>query len=77
MVGSDEEGDFSLNISPVMLDDNAKYQCQVSAGVNGKLHGLLLPLLTNKLTKIDKSNHTKFVFFSFSSSFSTSSGMKI
>lgn len=36
MVGSDEEGDFSLDISPVMLDDNAEYQCQVSPGANGK-----------------------------------------
>ncbi|KAG5684445.1 hypothetical protein PVAND_013679 [Polypedilum vanderplanki] len=35
MVGSDEEGDFSLDISPVMLDDNAEYQCQVSPGANG------------------------------------------
>lgn len=26
MVGSDEEGDFSLNIYPVTLDDDAKYQ---------------------------------------------------
>jgi hypothetical protein len=30
MVGSDEEGDFSLDIYPVMLDDDAEYQCQVS-----------------------------------------------
>jgi Immunoglobulin I-set domain len=29
MIGSDEEGDFSLAISPVMLDDDAEYQCQV------------------------------------------------
>lgn len=36
MVGSDEEGDFSLDIYPVMLDDNARYQCQVSPGANGK-----------------------------------------
>lgn len=36
MVGSDEEGDFSLDISPVMLDDNARYQCQVSPGTNGE-----------------------------------------
>jgi Immunoglobulin I-set domain len=35
MVGSDEEGDFSLDISPVMLDDDARYQCQVSPGANG------------------------------------------
>lgn len=37
MVGSDEEGDFSLDIYPVMLDDNAHYQCQVSPGTNGEL----------------------------------------
>lgn len=28
-------GDFSLNIYPVMLDDDAKYQCQVSPGKDG------------------------------------------
>lgn len=26
MIGSDEEGDFSLNIYPVTLEDDAKYQ---------------------------------------------------
>lgn len=36
MVGSDEEGDFSLDISPVMLDDDARYQCQVSPGNDSK-----------------------------------------
>ncbi|XP_063704901.1 irregular chiasm C-roughest protein [Culicoides brevitarsis] len=35
MVGSDEEGDFSLDIYPVMLDDDAKYQCQVGPAPNG------------------------------------------
>lgn len=35
MVGSDEEGDFSLDIYPVMLDDDAKYQCQVGPGPQG------------------------------------------
>jgi hypothetical protein len=29
MVGSDEEGDYSLDIFPIMLDDDAVYQCQV------------------------------------------------
>lgn len=38
MVGSDEEGDFSLDISPIMLDDDARYQCQVSPGAEGKRH---------------------------------------
>ena len=36
MVGSDEEGDFSLDIYPVMLDDDARYQCQVGPGKEGK-----------------------------------------
>ena len=36
MVGSDEEGDFSLDISPIMLDDDARYQCQVSPGANSE-----------------------------------------
>ncbi|XP_049535052.1 irregular chiasm C-roughest protein-like isoform X2 [Anopheles darlingi] len=35
MIGSDEEGDYSLDISPVMLDDDAKYQCQVGPGKDG------------------------------------------
>lgn len=35
MVGSDEEGDFSLDVYPVMLDDDAKYQCQVGPGPQG------------------------------------------
>lgn len=38
MVGSDEEGDFSLDIYPVMLDDDAKYQCQVGRGPKGMFH---------------------------------------
>ncbi|KAL7745407.1 hypothetical protein ACLKA6_015419 [Drosophila palustris] len=36
MVGSDEEGDFSLDIYPLMLDDDAKYQCQVGPGPQGE-----------------------------------------
>ncbi|CAH0546593.1 unnamed protein product [Brassicogethes aeneus] len=36
MVGSDEEGDFSLDIYPVMLDDDARYQCQVGPGSKGE-----------------------------------------
>lgn len=37
MVGLDEEGDFSLQISNVQLDDDATFQCQVGAvdGVRG------------------------------------------
>lgn len=29
-------GDYSLDIYPVMLDDDAKYQCQVSPGPHGE-----------------------------------------
>lgn len=36
MIGSDEEGDYSLQIYPVTLDDNAEFQCQVSPAPNGK-----------------------------------------
>lgn len=35
MIGSDEEGDYTLEISPVMLDDDAIYQCQVGSNVPG------------------------------------------
>ncbi|KAK7085012.1 hypothetical protein SK128_013534 [Halocaridina rubra] len=31
MIGSDDEGDFSLRIHPVLLEDDGFYQCQVSA----------------------------------------------
>ncbi|XP_063543466.1 irregular chiasm C-roughest protein-like [Cydia strobilella] len=36
MVGSDEEGDYSLDIREVTLDDDALYQCQVSSGPRGE-----------------------------------------
>ncbi|KAI8433726.1 hypothetical protein MSG28_015714 [Choristoneura fumiferana] len=36
MIGSDEEGDYSLDIRDVTLEDDAKYQCQVSSGKNGE-----------------------------------------
>ncbi|KPJ04831.1 Irregular chiasm C-roughest protein [Papilio xuthus] len=35
MIGSDEEGDYSLDIREVTLEDDAKYQCQVSSGLRG------------------------------------------
>lgn len=43
MVGSDEEGDFSLDVYPVMLDDDAKYQCQVGPGASGAYQIYHLP----------------------------------
>lgn len=36
MIGSDDEGDYSLQIFPVTLDDEARYQCQVGPDHNGK-----------------------------------------
>ncbi|CAK1549212.1 unnamed protein product [Leptosia nina] len=36
MIGSDEEGDYSLDIRDVTLEDDAKYQCQVSSGARGE-----------------------------------------
>ncbi|KAL4707087.1 hypothetical protein ACJJTC_011413 [Scirpophaga incertulas] len=36
MIGSDEEGDYSLDIRDVTLEDDAKYQCQVSSGQRGE-----------------------------------------
>ncbi|XP_035451282.2 irregular chiasm C-roughest protein isoform X2 [Spodoptera frugiperda] len=36
MIGSDEEGDYSLDIREVTLDDDALYQCQVSSGPKGE-----------------------------------------
>ncbi|XP_066905947.1 irregular chiasm C-roughest protein [Halyomorpha halys] len=36
MIGSDDEGDYSLEIFPVMLDDDGQYQCQVGPGPNGE-----------------------------------------
>ncbi|XP_052743120.1 irregular chiasm C-roughest protein isoform X2 [Bicyclus anynana] len=36
MIGSDEEGDYSLDIRDVTLEDDGSYQCQVSSGLNGE-----------------------------------------
>ncbi|XP_050357974.1 irregular chiasm C-roughest protein-like isoform X2 [Nymphalis io] len=36
MIGSDEEGDYSLDIKDVSLEDDGVYQCQVSSGLNGE-----------------------------------------
>lgn len=52
MVGSDEEGDFSLDVSPVMLDDDAKYQCQVSPGPDGELHKIKIKSNLNDIPSI-------------------------
>ncbi|CAK1549208.1 unnamed protein product [Leptosia nina] len=35
MIGSDEEGDYSLDIRDVTLEDDGTYQCQVSSGLSG------------------------------------------
>lgn len=31
------KGDYSLDIYPAMLDDDATYQCQVGTGTNGEM----------------------------------------
>ena len=36
MIGSDEDGDYTLQIDSLHLDDDAKYQCQVSPGAEGE-----------------------------------------
>ncbi|KAM3968931.1 irregular chiasm C-roughest protein-like [Aphomia sociella] len=36
MIGSDEEGDYSLDIMKVKLEDNSGYQCQVGSGPRGE-----------------------------------------
>lgn len=55
MVGSDEEGDFSLDIYPVMLDDDAKYQCQVGPGPQGELRvQVYIDIADKKIKEIKK-----------------------
>ncbi|KAJ6645941.1 Irregular chiasm C-roughest protein [Pseudolycoriella hygida] len=44
MIGNDEDGDFSLKIESVNLDDDAKFQCQVSPS-EGKLQAFLGSLI--------------------------------
>lgn len=34
MIGSEDEGDYSLEISNVQLEDDAVYNCQVGASLN-------------------------------------------
>lgn len=36
MIGHDDEGDYSLEIQAITLEDDAKFQCQVSPGPKGK-----------------------------------------
>lgn len=36
MIGHDDEGDYSLEIQAITLEDDAKFQCQVSPGPLGK-----------------------------------------
>lgn len=37
MVGNDDDGDYSLRIESVGLEDDAKFQCQVSPGPEGNV----------------------------------------
>lgn len=36
MIGEDADGDYALRIESVQLDDDARYQCQVSPGPDGQ-----------------------------------------
>lgn len=36
MIGHDDEGEYSLEIQAITLEDDAKFQCQVSPGPQGK-----------------------------------------
>ncbi|CAB3371539.1 Hypothetical predicted protein [Cloeon dipterum] len=42
MIGSDEEGDYSLDINNVSLEDDAEFECQVGAGAG------MLPIRSRK-----------------------------
>lgn len=42
MIGNDDDGDYSLKIESVSLDDDAKFQCQVSPGPEGEMHFTLM-----------------------------------
>ncbi|XP_025269617.1 irregular chiasm C-roughest protein isoform X2 [Camponotus floridanus] len=46
MIGSDEEGDFSLHIYPVELEDDGTYQCQASPTNDGQ------PALRSRFAKL-------------------------
>lgn len=37
MIGNDDDGDYSLKIDSVSLEDDAKFQCQVSPGPEGTI----------------------------------------
>lgn len=38
MIGQDDNGDYTLQIENLTLEDDAKFQCQVSPGPNGKFY---------------------------------------
>lgn len=66
MIGSDDEGDYSLQIFPVTLDDEARYQCQVSPGINGKfahsnIHLFLFAFFSFFLNEIERKKEEKNV----------------
>ena len=45
MIGVEEEGDYSLEITDVQLEDDANFQCQVSASAN-------VPGIRSRLSKL-------------------------
>ncbi|GBP06468.1 Irregular chiasm C-roughest protein [Eumeta japonica] len=58
MIGSDEEGDYSLDIREVTLDDDAQYQCQVSSGPRER--PLPEPFITN-IRSVDLFRQSIFI----------------
>ena len=46
MSGSDEEGDYTLDIDSVTLEDDAKFQCQVFTALEIVAQGTIAMTLT-------------------------------
>ena len=55
MIGSNEEGDYSLRISPVTLEDDAVFQCQATGNID-------IPGIRSQEAAADVCN--KILFFS-------------
>lgn len=51
MIGTDDDGDYSLRIESVDLDDDGKFQCQVSPGPEGKILKSLSLVLTIRIPR--------------------------
>lgn len=63
MIGSDEEGDFSLQIENVNLDDDGIFQCQGIVTCYGEIYFSKVNYDYNLILKILKINIQFFIFF--------------